>query len=185
MAFVSGEGRLRQRKVEGVDDLDDEVLWVDLREPTDRERQWVASAYGRELPAPEEMDEIEESARFFEDDRGLHINSLFLHSSEAGPHNITVSFTISQGRLFTQRAEDLAAFRVFRLRARHQAGIAMEAMAIMLELLDTKGDVAGKYRINGVPATYFIDKDGLIRDVRVGAFLNMAQIEGYLDKITP
>ncbi len=52
-------------------------------------------------------------------------------------------------------------------------------------LLDTSQTVAGKYRINGIPTTYFIDKDGVIQGVKVGAFQSVAQIESYLGKIVP
>ena len=52
-------------------------------------------------------------------------------------------------------------------------------------LLDTKGDVAGKYNIRAIPTTYFIDKDGIIREKTIGSFQNKAQIEERLRKIIP
>ena len=52
-------------------------------------------------------------------------------------------------------------------------------------LLDTKQDVAQKYNITGIPATFFIDKDGIIQDKVIGVFANKAQIENKLSKIMP
>ncbi len=52
-------------------------------------------------------------------------------------------------------------------------------------LLDIRQGVAGKYSITGIPTTYFIDKDGVIRDIKVGAFWNKEQIESYLNRIGP
>jgi len=139
--FVLQEGRLEHHKVRAIEDLNNEALWIDLREPSDREWDWVAQIYGQRLPNPDEVDDIEESARFYEDDRGMHITSFFLHNGETGPVTIPVTFTLHQGRLFTRRAEDLPAFRAFRMRARRQAGLAVDALGIMLEILDTKVEV--------------------------------------------
>jgi peroxiredoxin len=52
-------------------------------------------------------------------------------------------------------------------------------------LLDMKGNVAGKYNITGIPATYFIDSDGIIRDMQIGAFRSVAEIEDILSRVFP
>lgn len=51
-----------------------------------------------------------------------------------------------------------------------------------LNLLDPKYKVANVYKVNVYPTTFFLDKDGVIRDVVKGA-LNLNRIEPYLDKI--
>lgn len=52
-------------------------------------------------------------------------------------------------------------------------------------LLDTKQNVAEKYNIRAIPTTFFIDEDGIIKDIRIGAFLNKSQIVMGLRKIVP
>ena len=52
-------------------------------------------------------------------------------------------------------------------------------------LLDTRGVVAQRYNIKGIPTTFFIDKDGTIREKIIGAFTSKAQIEERLSKIMP
>ncbi len=52
-------------------------------------------------------------------------------------------------------------------------------------LLDTESSVAEKYNIIAIPTTLFIDKDGIIREKRIGAFSNKKEIEVYLGKIIP
>jgi peroxiredoxin len=52
-------------------------------------------------------------------------------------------------------------------------------------LLDTNRDLADRYNIRYVPTTFFIDRDGTIQAVKVGAFPNKEAMEGYLDKIMP
>ena len=52
-------------------------------------------------------------------------------------------------------------------------------------LLDTDRDVAQDYNIRAIPTTFFIDKDGIIQDIKIGAFSNMIELKKSLDKITP
>ena len=52
-------------------------------------------------------------------------------------------------------------------------------------LLDTKNVVAPKYGIRYIPTTFFIDKDGIVRNKVIGAFPSKAAIESRLDEIMP
>ena len=52
-------------------------------------------------------------------------------------------------------------------------------------LLDVKGNAAARYNVRGIPATFIIDKDGIIQDIRVGAFPSKAAIEKKLNEIIP
>lgn len=137
-AFIISNGRLEQLHVSGPEDLVEEAVWIDLVDPTEEERKWVEAAYRQYLPTTAEMDEIEATARFYEDEDGLHLHSYFMHDFDDSPHNITVAFTLHRGRLFTLHEEDLLTFRMFRMRARRQAGLAKDATSILLTLFETK-----------------------------------------------
>ncbi|MFC1874855.1 redoxin domain-containing protein [Chloroflexota bacterium] len=50
-------------------------------------------------------------------------------------------------------------------------------------LLDTNNDVAQEYNVTGIPATFFIDKDGIIQEWRLGSFPSKEAIEDFLSKI--
>ena len=52
-------------------------------------------------------------------------------------------------------------------------------------LLDMEGNVAEKYSVGGIPTTYFIDSDGIIRDMQIGAFRSVAEIEDILSRVFP
>lgn len=52
-------------------------------------------------------------------------------------------------------------------------------------LLDTSQDVALKYNVRAIPTTLLIDKDGIIKTIKVGAFSSKADIEKSLSKIIP
>jgi len=67
-----------------------------------------------------------------------------------------------------------------------QVGEFMQSYGLSLPvLLDTGGNIAAKYNIRPIPATFFIDKDGIIQDIRIGAFPNKEAIEKRLSKIIP
>ncbi len=137
-AFIMRNGRLEQRPVDAYEHLNDEVLWVDMVNPLEAERAWVETAYRFELPEEAEINDIEASARFYEDADGIHIHSFFLHSFEEQVRNITVAFNVHRGRLFTIHEEDLAAFRLFRLRVRRIPEFVKDTMDIMLNLYETE-----------------------------------------------
>ncbi len=52
-------------------------------------------------------------------------------------------------------------------------------------LLTTGNEIPLAYNIRGIPATFFIDADGVIRDIKVGAFFGVEDIESRLVKIMP
>jgi len=47
-------------------------------------------------------------------------------------------------------------------------------------MLDATGEVGARYNTRYIPTTYFIDKDGIIRNVKIGAFQSRAQIDQML-----
>jgi len=50
-------------------------------------------------------------------------------------------------------------------------------------LLDSAGAIAGQYGIQYIPTTFFIDSEGIIQEVKVGAFQSMAEIEDSLSRL--
>ena len=52
-------------------------------------------------------------------------------------------------------------------------------------LLTTGNEVPLSYNVRNIPATFFIDADGVIRDIKVGAFFGVEDIESRLVKIMP
>jgi magnesium transporter len=137
-AFELRDHRLCQVDPDEIETRLTGASWVDLVDPSDDERTLVESMYRQELPDPDEVEEIEATARFFEDDDGLHIHSLFLHELHNRPHTSTVAFTLNPGRLVTLHDHDLPVFRLLRLRARREAGLVSDPMSILLALFETK-----------------------------------------------
>lgn len=137
-AFKLHNNRLSRLELDESDDLTTS-LWVDLVEPEEGERERVQTELGQSLATRPELDDIEASARFFEDEDGLHIHSFFYYE-DADDHagNSTVAFTIRDGRLYTLRERELPAFRLYRMRARNQTLVDGNAYELLLDLFETK-----------------------------------------------
>jgi magnesium transporter len=97
------------------------------------------------------MDEdIEESARFYEEDNGdLHIRSDFLIAGGGDePRTVRVAFILnlmndalkSHGVLFSIHDEDVPVFRLLRLRARRAPGLIEDAKEVLLKLFDADAE---------------------------------------------
>ena len=52
-------------------------------------------------------------------------------------------------------------------------------------LLDSSRVLLNSYQITGIPTTFFIDKDGIVREGRIGSFPSKETIEQSLTKIMP
>jgi len=96
------------------------------------------------------MDEdIEESARFYEEDNGeLHIRSDFLIADADQPRTVRVAFILNQhnaelksrGVLFSIHDEDVPVFRLLRMRARRAPGLIEDAKEVLLKLFDADAE---------------------------------------------
>lgn len=137
-AFKLEHNQLSRLELDDADRLADSV-WVDLIEPGDDERDRVQDELGQSLATRLDLEDIEASARFFEDEDGLHIHSFFFfEDAEDHAGNATVAFTIRDGRLYTLRERELPAFRLYRMRARSQRLTDGNAYELLLDLFETK-----------------------------------------------
>ena len=148
--FTLVNGRLFQEEIESLEELAKFTpIWVDLESPTPEERRWVKQHFGLSIPEDAMDDDIEESARFFEEDNGeLHVRSDFLIDDEDRPRTVRVAFILneqneslkSKGVLFSIHDEDVPVFRLLRLRARRMPGLIKDAKDVLLSLFDTDAE---------------------------------------------
>ena len=117
----------------------DSAIWIDLIDPSSEEREILHQGLGQNLASYLELEDLEASARFFEDEDGLHLHSFFYCQDEEDYADIsTVAFTLRDGRLFTLRDRELPAFRLYRMRSRIQKLEACNAYELLLDLFETK-----------------------------------------------
>jgi magnesium transporter len=135
-AFELKNGRLTQVRLDSREDLARvNPIWVDLVAPTASVRAWVGEYFGIYLPDPEDVNDIEESARFYVDDNdAVHLSSNFLLDRAEGSRNVAVAFILHRNVLFSVRNEELPVFRLQRLRARTQPGYVNDGKDVLLDL---------------------------------------------------
>ncbi|MBL8333345.1 MAG: magnesium/cobalt transporter CorA [Rubrivivax sp.] len=142
--FTLANGRLFQEEIEDPAALAHvQPIWVDLEAPTPEEKGWIATRFGLNIPQDAVDDDLEESARFYEEDNGeLHIRSDFLiEGDDAKPsRNVRVAFILHQNVLFSIHAEDLPVFRLLRLRARRIPALIEDAKDVLLKLYDADAE---------------------------------------------
>lgn len=112
-----------------------EADWIDVCKPDKRERALLQSLL-HEVPELDEVEEIEASARCYVDQRGLHVNALFLTQSGGRHSTVSVACILHKDRLITVREDDLADFRMLRARARRgqiEVRSPSELLVIILE----------------------------------------------------
>ena len=148
--FTLTNGRLFQEEIDSLQALADlHPVWVDLESPSAEEKDWVRERFGVSIPVDIVDDDIEESARFYEEDNGeLHIRSDFLidagdasKGAAAEPaRNVRVAFILFRNVLFTVHDEDLPVFRLLRLRARRTPALIQDAKDVLLKLYDADAE---------------------------------------------
>lgn len=116
------------------------AMWLDLLNPDDDERQLMESLHSQPLPDTEDVEEIEASARSYQDEAGLHVHSLFLHKVDERHRNTSVAFTLTDNQLITLREREIPAFRLMRMRARRLHGLVEDPVSIVLSLFEIKID---------------------------------------------
>ena len=148
--FSLADGRLFQEEISSQEELSQfRPIWVDLESPTLEEKRWISQHFGVHIPEDAMDEDIEESARFYEEDNGeLHIRSDFLIADIEEPRAVRVAFILnrhndthnSHGILFSIHDEDLPVFRLVRLRARRAPGLIEDAKDVLLELFSVDAE---------------------------------------------
>ena len=140
--FTLANGRLVQEEIADAPALARATpVWVDLEAPSASEKNWISERFNLTIPEDIVDDDLEESARFYEEDNGeLHIRSDFLIDDGVTPRNVRVAFILKDVVLFSVHAEDLPVFRLLRLRARRTPALIGDAKDVLLKLYDADAE---------------------------------------------
>lgn len=120
------------------DGLPEQTLWLDLYKPDDDERDWLSRYSVEEVPDEEDINEIEASARFYQNKDGLHINSLFPQRVGQDVRGVNVSFNLRSCFLVTIREEDVGLIRLLRNYLRLGRIMVATPQALFIELFNLK-----------------------------------------------
>ncbi|WP_299811247.1 magnesium/cobalt transporter CorA [uncultured Shewanella sp.] len=122
------------------DNIPPGIIWLDLYKPDEQEREWLSGFSVEDVPDEEDINEIEASARFYQNNDGLHINSLFPQRAGQDVKGVNVSFNLRKNFLLTIREEDVGLIRLLRNYLRLGKIEASTPEALLLELFNLKVD---------------------------------------------
>ncbi|MCL1145714.1 magnesium/cobalt transporter CorA [Shewanella sp. 10N.261.52.F9] len=122
------------------DNIPPGIIWLDLYKPDEQEREWLSHFSVEDVPDEEDINEIEASARFYQNHDGLHINSLFPQRAGQDVKGVNVSFNLRKNFLLTIRDEDVGLIRLLRNYLRLGKIEAVTPVALLLELFNLKVD---------------------------------------------
>lgn len=138
--FSLENGFIRKQDIDG-GDLNQQIAvsnWVDMCDPEETEHSLLETLLRTDLPESDDVEEIEFSARFFVDQAGLHVHSLFMYQEEGRHNTASVAFILQGNRLITIRDEKLPDFRLFRLRARRGHIRCKDVADLLVTILEHK-----------------------------------------------
>lgn len=135
--FARAAREIRATAPVDVEHLPDEVIWLDLHEPTSEELRTIERRLGIETPTREEMREIEASSRVYEEGGALYLTTTLLYQADSLPPRTTeVSFILKGERLVTMRFADPQPFRSMAGRIERYGATLTTAHGVFFWLLD-------------------------------------------------
>lgn len=139
-AYVYEDRHLTISELNILDTIPPGTIWLDLYKPDDEERIWLSGFSVEEVPDEEDINEIEASARFYQNKDGLHINSLFPQRAGQDVRGVNVSFNLRDNFLLTIREEEVGLIRLLRNYLRLGRIEVATPQGLFLELFNLKVD---------------------------------------------
>ena len=102
---LDDEDELTLTPVQPGDALPSDVIWLDVNQPDDEERDWLEKLFVEDVPEEDEMDDIESSSRFRVGPDGVHILSLFPQRLANETRGVNMSFTMRKNLLISFRED--------------------------------------------------------------------------------
>ena len=117
--------------------LSEDIVWIDLDNPTVQEKRDLEQVLGVELPTRDEMKDIEPSSRLYRKAGATYMTAVLVWKAETeAPELSDVSFVLARNRLVTIRYSEPMAFRAFKMHAEGERTVLPGGAATLVTLLD-------------------------------------------------
>ena len=117
------------------------VLWIDLLQPTGEQKRAVEAFLGTEIQSRAEAEEIESSSRFYEEGNAIFANTNFLSPSGDGMLMDPVSFILSDSILTTVREIPLRSLDTLQLKVQALPEQFPDGFTTFVEIMDKRVDL--------------------------------------------
>ena len=171
--FALRNGALARVADAGGDSFPAGTIWLDLHDPSADEEARVERLLGLDIRTRDEMAEIEELARLFEEGGALHMTATVVAgASERRPAATQIAFVLTPAVLVTVRYADPLPFRDFEARCARRAVARATADQVFLALgesvVNRVADLleASEAELDRLSAEIFADEDAAIPAVQ-------------------
>lgn len=121
--------------------LSDEIVWIDLVEPTREEDAFAESILGIQIPTRDELKDIEPSSRLYIEKSSVFMTASLVWRADGDHPKLTdVAFILSGKRLVTVRYADPKSFQLFISALRREPEEKRTGQALLARLLETIAD---------------------------------------------
>lgn len=138
---LGAEVRIAQSQTEFASIGKENVLWIDLLEPSGEEKRAVESFLGTEIQSRAEAEEIESSSRFYEENGAIFANTNFLSPAGDEMAMETVSFILKDGMLTTLREIPIRSFNTLQLKLQARPEEFDDGFTVFVEIMDKRVDL--------------------------------------------
>src|ERR687894_1842446 len=115
-----------------------DVLWIDLCNPKREEELAIEALLGLGVPTRQEMAEIEESARLYEEHGALAMTAVVINGvAEGRPSRTQVTFVLTPTHLVSVRYADPVPFRTFMAKSQRQPEAHTTSDSLLASLLES------------------------------------------------
>ena len=117
------------------------VLWIDLLEPSGEEKRATEAFLGTEIQSRAQAEEIESSSRFYEEGNAIFANTNFLSPAGDEMAMDPVSFILQEGTLTTLREIPLRSFDTLQLKLQARPEQFPDGFTLFVEIMDKRVDL--------------------------------------------
>ncbi len=156
----------------------DDVLWIDLFEPSGEEKRAVEEFLETTLQSRAQAEEIESSSRYSETDTTIFANTNFLIPGPDDYTMETVSFIISEGILVTIRQVPLRTFTDMQRKISIYSKLFPTGYHVLVAILESRIDLdADMIELMSKEINQFSKRVGLGEDVNEDFLLDINQLQ--------
>lgn len=125
-------------KREGVTDVSDSTVWIDLLHPTEAEETAIEKFLALDVPTRAEMREIEASNRYYSENGAHYMTAFVVHATDKDAVTTSnITFILTGKRLITVRYGEPKAFTMFADRACRGSDVCATGAQVMTGLFET------------------------------------------------
>ncbi len=117
------------------------VLWIDMLQPTGEQKRFVEQYLGTEIQSRAEAEEIESSSRFFEEGGAIFANTNFLSPADDEMLMDAVSFILVNGVLATIREIPLRSLNTLQLKMQALPDEYPDGNTVFVDIMDRRVDL--------------------------------------------